>query len=282
MKPGSVSLVRVTLTPALQAPQGRRAWKPSSRRAHEDTGLSRSESRAGPSHPDRLPRTERTADGEDPGGGENPGRGRWWAGAMGGAGVCVRGPQGLSPSPRVTWQVSGSAEIRTWVSGPLLGLPCAGRRAGLLGWLEAGLGETFLVREGRSVDALLGREMPCFLHKQPGLAGAILFLFPIFTSPLALFSNSGLDRPPPSSLHPASWRGPGASGKPSACVRDPGSAARLAHAWWRGARFSPGSPARRPLPIPGGPSWGVGGGHGCAPGLTGPCLDALPWFSAGS
>lgn len=81
-------------------------------------------------------------------------------------------------------------------------------------------GETFLVREGpRAEPALLGREMQCFLHKQPGLAGAILFLFPIFTSPLALFSSSGLDRPTPSSLHPASWLGPGALGKPSVCVR---------------------------------------------------------------
>lgn len=35
-----------------------------------------------------------------------------------------------------------------------------------------------------------GPEVPCFLHKQPG-AGAILFLFPIFTSLLALFSSWG-------------------------------------------------------------------------------------------
>lgn len=60
--------------------------------------------------------------------------------------------------------------------------------------------------------------MPCFLHKQPGLAGAILFLFPIFTSPLALFSNSGLEGPPPSSLHPASWPGPEPLQKASVCV----------------------------------------------------------------
>lgn len=59
--------------------------------------------------------------------------------------------------------------------------------------------------------------MPCFLHKQPELAGAILFLFPIFTSLLALFSSSGSDRPPPSRLHPASWPRPGASEKMSVC-----------------------------------------------------------------
>lgn len=66
----------------------------------------------------------------------------------------------------------------------------------------------------------LGGEIQCFLHKQPGLAGAILFLFPIFTSLLALFSSSGLDRPPPSSLHPASWPRLGAAGK--ACVCETG------------------------------------------------------------
>ena len=114
-------------------------------------------------------------------------------------------------------------------------------------------GETFLVREGpRAEPALLGREMPCFLHKQPGLAGAILFLFPIFTSPLALFSNSGLDGPTPSSLHPASWLGPGALGKPSVCAR-PGSAAWLAHPRWRGAHSLPGYRVLQggPFPSPG-------------------------------
>lgn len=57
---------------------------------------------------------------------------------------------------------------------------------------------------------MLGKEIPCFLHKQLGLVRAILFLFPIFTSSWALFRNSVLD-----GLHPPiSTRLPGPSLKP--------------------------------------------------------------------
>lgn len=182
-----------------------------------------------------------------------------------GRGPCPR-PIGPQPLAQGHSAGHGRAETRTWLSRPLSGLS-----SWPSGVAEAGRGETFLLREGPSVEpALLGREMPCFLHKQPGPAGAILFLFPIFTSPLALFSNSGLDRPPPSSLHPASWRSPGAVGKPSVCARDPGSAARLAHAWWRGARFSPGcevasSPPRRPVVGSGRWPWVCPPAHGPVP-----------------
>jgi hypothetical protein len=89
--------------------------------------------------------------------------------------------------------------------------------ASLASWWLLGVGDMPHLGGTGAEPALLGREMPRFLHKQPGLARAILFLFPIFTSPLALFSNSGLDRPPPFSLHPASWSKPRTLGQGS-CV----------------------------------------------------------------
>lgn len=87
-------------------------------------------------------------------------------------------------------------------------------------------------------------------------AAAILFLFPIFTSPLALFSNCGLDRPPPSSLHQASWPGPGPWEK-GVCVSG----------WGRTWQLGLNTPGDRELP----PSLGSSVGQ--------PFL--IPWTKAG-
>lgn len=117
---------------------------------------------------------------------------------------CVAGPGGppclLVPGPR---RARGRAGVRACSRGPLCGASCPG---------PGGEGQVLMVpapRGGIPHAGGAGPEMPCFLHKQPELEQ--FYFYFLFLLPCWLFLAAGLDRPPPSSLHLASWPRPGPS-----------------------------------------------------------------------
>lgn len=111
-----------------------------------------------------------------------------------------------------------------------------------------------------------GRAPRCRVSYTNNRALEQFYFYFLFLLPCWLFLAAGVDRPPPSSLHLASWPRPGPSVRARVC--DPGG-----EGTWQLGLHTPGDgeltpllghSVGRPFLTPWDQPWGAGGGSGCA------------------